>query len=159
MDTPIEPQSTLRILFLGDVVGEPGRKAVGFALPKLKEQFEIDFKNLLMKPIHSLVRMAPWENERFAVKRTDQHPHFRQFKQPGPRCDQQPNPPLDRSHVLIGSVEEKGLTLIPLQLYFRNGFAKVQIGLAKGRHLYDKREKLKRETQLREAKRAMEEAR
>ena len=60
---------------------------------------------------------------------------------------------------LIGKVEGKGLTLIPLQLYFRSGFAKVQIGLAKGRRHYDKREKLKRQTQLREAKREMEEVR
>ena len=60
---------------------------------------------------------------------------------------------------LIGKVEQKGLTLIPLQLYFRSGVAKVLIGLAKGRHHYDKREKLKRETQLREARRAMEQER
>jgi SsrA-binding protein len=57
---------------------------------------------------------------------------------------------------LIGSVEEKGLTLVPLSLYFRNGFAKVELALAKGRKLYDKREKLKKQTQDREARRAME---
>ena len=56
---------------------------------------------------------------------------------------------------LIGKVEEKGLTLIPIELYFRNGYAKVTLALARGRKLYDKREKLKRETQDREARRAV----
>ena len=56
---------------------------------------------------------------------------------------------------LIGKVEEKGLTLIPIELYFRNGVAKITLALARGRKLYDKREKLKRETQDREARRAV----
>ena len=58
---------------------------------------------------------------------------------------------------LIGKVEEKGLTLVPLELHFRRGFAKVTLGLARGRRLHDKREKLRREIQDREARRAMEE--
>jgi len=57
---------------------------------------------------------------------------------------------------LVGQVEEKGLTLIPLQIYFRRGYAKVTLALARGRKLYDKREKLKRKTQDDEARRAME---
>lgn len=56
---------------------------------------------------------------------------------------------------LIGSVEEKGLTLIPLDIYFVRGRAKVTLALARGRKLHDKREKLKRQTQEREARRAM----
>lgn len=60
---------------------------------------------------------------------------------------------------LIGKVEEKGLTLVPLELHFRRGFAKVTLGLARGRRLHDKREKLKREIQDREARRAMEDRR
>jgi SsrA-binding protein len=56
---------------------------------------------------------------------------------------------------LIGKVEEKGLTLIPLELYFTKGYAKVMLGLAKGRKLYDKREKLKKDDAQREARRAM----
>ncbi len=46
---------------------------------------------------------------------------------------------------LIGSVERQGLTLVPLELYFSRGKAKVAIGLGKGKKLYDKRadEKLK----------------
>ena len=50
---------------------------------------------------------------------------------------------------------EKGLTLIPLEVYFRKGNAKVLLGVGRGRRLYDKREKLKKQTQEREAKRAM----
>ena len=56
---------------------------------------------------------------------------------------------------LTGSVEEKGLTLIPLDLYFRAGVAKMTLAVARGRKLYDKREKLKRQTQDREADRAI----
>ncbi len=62
----------------------------------------------------------------------------------------------DEIRRLVGKVEEKGLTLIPLDLYFRRGFAKVTLALARGRKTYDKREKLKRRTQEEEARRAME---
>jgi SsrA-binding protein len=53
------------------------------------------------------------------------------------------------------SIEEKGLTLVPLSLYFKEGRVKVEIGLAKGKHSYDKRE----DTADREAKREMDRAR
>ena len=56
---------------------------------------------------------------------------------------------------LVIKTGEKGLTLIPLEIYFRKGNAKVLLGVARGRRLYDKREKLKKRTQDREAKRAM----
>ena len=56
---------------------------------------------------------------------------------------------------LLSKTEEKGLTLIPLEIYFRKGNVKVLLGVARGRRLYDKREKLKKQTQDREAKRAM----
>jgi SsrA-binding protein len=57
---------------------------------------------------------------------------------------------------LVGKVEEKGLTLIPLDVYFTRGYAKITLGLGRGRRLYDKREKLKRQTQEREARRAVD---
>jgi SsrA-binding protein len=44
---------------------------------------------------------------------------------------------------LLGKTQQQSLTLIPVQLYFRDGKAKVQIALAKGRRLYDKRNMLK----------------
>ena len=64
---------------------------------------------------------------------------------------------LNRAEIrrLVSQTEQKGLTLIPLEVYFRKGNAKVIIGVARGRRLYDKREKLKKQTQDREARRAM----
>jgi len=56
---------------------------------------------------------------------------------------------------LLSKTQEKGLTLVPLEVYFRKGNAKVTLGLARGRRLYDKREKLKQKTQDMEARRAM----
>jgi SsrA-binding protein len=49
---------------------------------------------------------------------------------------------LNRSEIrkLIGKVKEKGLTLIPLRLYFKNGKVKVELALVKGKREYDKRE-------------------
>ena len=54
---------------------------------------------------------------------------------------------------LIGKVQEKGLTLIPLRLYFSDGKAKVELGLAKGKKLFDKRETLKRKAVERDMER------
>lgn len=60
---------------------------------------------------------------------------------------------------IIGAVQEKGLTLVPLDLYFRRGFAKVTLALGRGKKLYDKREDLKRKTAQREMERAARERR
>ena len=51
---------------------------------------------------------------------------------------------------LTGRVAEKGLTLVPLKLYFKRGKAKVELALAKGKRFYDKREVLKARTHQRE---------
>jgi len=51
---------------------------------------------------------------------------------------------------LIGKVQEKGLTLIPLSLYLKNGRVKVELALARGKKQYDRREDIKRRTQERE---------
>lgn len=56
---------------------------------------------------------------------------------------------------LRGKTKEKGLTLIPLRLYFKNGRAKVELGLARGKKLYDKRETLRRKAAEREVERAI----
>ncbi len=56
---------------------------------------------------------------------------------------------------LIGSVQEKGLTLILLDLHFTRGYAKATVALARGKQLHDKRDKLKERTQEREARRAV----
>ncbi len=57
---------------------------------------------------------------------------------------------------LVGQVEEKGLTLIPLDIYFTRGFAKTTLAVARGRKLHDKRDALKKKQQDRDARRAME---
>lgn len=56
---------------------------------------------------------------------------------------------------LAEKVDEKGLTVVPLDIFFSRGYAKVTLGVARGRKLYDKREALKRREQEREAQRAM----
>ena len=56
---------------------------------------------------------------------------------------------------LLGKTQEKGYTLIPLRMYFRNEHAKVEIALARGKRKYDKRETIRN----REEKRDMERAR
>jgi SsrA-binding protein len=68
---------------------------------------------------------------------------------------------LHRSEIqkLIGKTKESGLTLIPLELYFKDGKAKVEIGLARGKKDYDKRQTLLERTMKREAERAMSSAR
>ncbi len=50
---------------------------------------------------------------------------------------------------------EKGLTLVPLKMYFKRGRAKVLMGICRGRRQYDKREKLKKATMEREMQRAI----
>ncbi|MCL2051535.1 MAG: SsrA-binding protein SmpB [Lachnospiraceae bacterium] len=52
---------------------------------------------------------------------------------------------------LASGIAEKGYTLVPLQVYFRDGRAKIEIGLAKGKKLYDKRNDLAKKAQKREA--------
>lgn len=56
---------------------------------------------------------------------------------------------------LAGQVKESGLTLVPLSLYFKDGRAKVEIALARGKKAYDKRQSLKEAQDKREAARAV----
>ena len=54
---------------------------------------------------------------------------------------------------LVGQLAEKGFTLVPLQVYFKDGRAKVEIGLARGKKLYDKRQDIAKKDARREAER------
>jgi len=54
---------------------------------------------------------------------------------------------------LMGKIQEKGLTLVPLRLYFKEGKVKVSLGLGKGKKVYDKRETKKRREADRELRR------
>jgi SsrA-binding protein len=75
----------------------------------------------------------------------------------------QPNPTRKRKLLLhaheiqklIGLVERRGYTLVPLQLYWKNGRAKLEIGLARGKQLHDKRATIKKREDEREQRRAL----
>ena len=56
---------------------------------------------------------------------------------------------------LIGNSAEKGYTIVPLQVYFSDGRAKIEIGLAKGKKLYDKRQDIAKKDQKREAEKEL----
>ena len=58
----------------------------------------------------------------------------------------------DEIRKLIGYTSQKGMTLVPLKVYFKHGLAKVELALAKGKRQYDKREAIKK----RQAKRELE---
>ncbi|WP_306533460.1 SsrA-binding protein SmpB [Geobacter sp.] len=58
---------------------------------------------------------------------------------------------------LFGKIREKGYSVVPLRLYFKNGLAKVELGLAKGKKLYDKREDLKKKDQSKDMALALRE--
>jgi SsrA-binding protein len=58
---------------------------------------------------------------------------------------------------LLGRVMEKGLTLVPLRLYFKQGRAKVELGLARGRKTLDKRQAIREREERREVARALRE--
>ena len=60
---------------------------------------------------------------------------------------------------LIGKTQEKGLTLVPIRVYLKRGLIKIELGLARGKKLYDKRETERRKETDREARAAMKHGR
>ncbi len=58
---------------------------------------------------------------------------------------------------LTGKTQQRGYTLIPLRIYFKKGYAKVELAVAKGLARFDKRAKLKRQEQEREIQKALKE--
>jgi SsrA-binding protein len=60
---------------------------------------------------------------------------------------------------LIGKTQQRGLTLIPTRMYFKNGRVKVELALAKGKQLWDKRETERRRTADKEAREAINRSR
>ncbi len=60
---------------------------------------------------------------------------------------------------LIGKTVERGMTLVPVRMYLKNGRVKVVVGVAKGKKLYDKRETIRRREAERETRRAIKERR
>ncbi len=88
------------------------------------------------------------------------HAHIDQYEQ-GNRFNHDPERPrkllLHKQEIrrLIGKTQERGLTLIPTRMYFTRGRAKIEIGVAKGKKHYDKRQELKRRTAQRDVERAL----
>ena len=86
------------------------------------------------------------------------HTHISEYKQ-GSINNHEPTRTrkllLNKSEIrrLIGKVKEKGLTLIPLRLYFKNGKVKVELALVKGKKVYDKREAIAKRDLQREQER------
>ena len=84
---------------------------------------------------------------------------------PAARANHEPERPrkllLHRSEIerLIGKTNERGLTLIPTRVYFSGAHAKVELALARGKDLYDKREAIRRREVQREVQRELREAR
>lgn len=56
-------------------------------------------------------------------------------------------------HKMLGKTKEKGIAIVPLKVYFKGRLVKVEIGLAKGKKLYDKRQDIAKKDQQREAQR------
>src|SRR3954454_23792182 len=81
--------------------------------------------------------------------------------QPASRENHEPERPrkllLKRKEIerLIGTTAEKGLTLVPTRVYFKGPYAKVEIALARGKDLYDKRRSIKERDQRRDMERAL----
>ena len=68
---------------------------------------------------------------------------------------------LHRSEIrrLVGRTEQKGLTLVPLKLYFKQGRAKVELALARGKRQYDRRQDIARREMQRDIERALKDRR
>ncbi|MBO9333943.1 MAG: SsrA-binding protein SmpB [Roseiflexus sp.] len=89
--------------------------------------------------------------------------HIAPYKQSGTYFNHEPTRPrkllLHRREIsrLAGQVERQGYTLVPLRLYLRRQRAKVEIGLARGKKLYDKRDDIARREARRDIERALKE--
>ena len=82
--------------------------------------------------------------------------HIGPYQPAGPNAQHEPERPrpllLNKREIdkLRGRIVERGFTLVPLRIYFRSGWAKIELGLGKGKRSYDKREAKKREAVKRE---------
>jgi SsrA-binding protein len=102
--------------------------------------------------------------ESYALVRNDEvwlvNAHIAAYKQSG-RDNHEPRRErkllLHRREInrLTGKLQVKGLTLVPLQLYLKNSRAKIEVGLARGKKLYDKRQVMREETDRRQISHAL----
>ena len=151
--------------------GPEGVELVACRNPKAKERYEIEERFeagmvLMGSEVKSMrLRRADLEgayalidhDELFLYKM-----HVAPYEQAGPYLGHEPK----RTRKLLvhareieklrGRLTQQGYTLVPLQVYFKNGVAKVELGLAKGRKKGDDREAIRKEVDLKEARAAME---
>lgn len=108
-------------------------KSVRAGQANLREGYaRIDKGQLWLRNVH----IAPWANAS-----TEQHEPTRPRKLLVHR---------DEIEVLTGEVAQKGYTIVPLRIYVKNGVAKVELGLARGKKRYDKRQAIKQREHTRE---------
>ena len=81
------------------------------------------------------------------------YPHSREASYSDPRRTRKLLLKKAEINRLAGKVAERGYTLIPLRIYFKDGWAKVELALAKGKKLHDRRETIKRREEERELRR------
>lgn len=154
--------------------GAPGMELLVCRNPKAVKRYDIEETleaGMMLKgsEVKSLrLRRADLEGAFAAISGTElwlHKMHIALYEQGGPHFNHEPK----RTRKLLvhrgelqrlqGRLTTKGYTLIPLQVYFKSGYAKVQLGLGKGKKVTDNREEIKRKTELREARDAAREGR
>jgi SsrA-binding protein len=130
----------------------------------IEERFEAgivlvgsEVKSLRQGKAHLKDSYASIRNGEIFLLKTHISPYLQADKFTQPEPDRKRKLLLHKREVvkLIGKTKEKGYTLIPTKIYFKNGKAKVELGLAKGKKVYDKRESLKKKAVEREMAKAM----
>lgn len=151
--------------------GPDGVELIVCRNPKARERYEIEEKLeagivLLGSEVKSMrMRRADLEGAYAMIERDELFlfkMHVAPYEQAGPYLGHDPK----RTRKLLvhaseieklrGRLTQQGYTLVPLQVYFKNGVAKVELGLARGRKKGDDREALRKELDLKEARAAME---
>jgi SsrA-binding protein len=148
----------------------PGEKLV-CTNPKAKQLFEIEERMeagmvLSGSEVKSLrARRADLEGAYAAVEGDAvvlHKMHIAPYEQAGPYFQHEPKRSrkllLSRREIerLRGKLSVRGFTLVPIRVYFKGGWAKVELGLGKGKHKADRREDLKKKAADREARAAMQ---
>ncbi len=87
------------------------------------------------------LHISPYNNAGYVVQNPDRHRKLLLHRR--------------ELNILISKVEQKGLTVIPLKLYFKNGKVKVELAVAKGRKLYDHRNELKKRAESMDLRREL----
>jgi SsrA-binding protein len=87
------------------------------------------------------MRIAPYERGGYAIQEPDRPKKLLLHRR--------------EIHILTTRIEQKGLTVVPVKLYFKQGKVKLEIALARGRKLHDQREELKRRAESRDMEREL----